>query len=231
MQLPDRRTMLLSTVVITVAALGVLGYSRFRTDDESSPVPTVPVANTQANIGCIDEAGTVAASLDEWYSNEADGSLVLTGEISSSIGLGAFSSAATKAVVANIGSFATSAVRDLAPTQTACVTMRYAGFELQDGTAVEVMAWRVVARASPMWVPNEAAFVPFDETTLASDGEHVKHALAMAPDGSTVLVSAFGAGARQLLAGSSEQAVGSPSVSVQQLAIISAQVLAEVIQR
>ncbi|HAN35205.1 MAG TPA: hypothetical protein DCQ52_07065 [Acidimicrobiaceae bacterium] len=59
----------------------------------------------------------------------------------------------------------------------------------------------------------------------------MKHALAVAPDGSTVLVSAFGAGARQLLAGSSEQAVGSPSVSVQQLAIISAQVLAEVIQR
>ena len=201
MRAPDRRTLLIGTLVLTLVAAGVMAYTRLRPGASEPPVPTVPVANTQTNIGCIDEAGTDTAGMGDWYTDDAGGALVLTGELSASLGLGGFSNAATKAVAGTIGAFVTSEVRDLAPTPTACVTMRYAGYELEGGAEIEVIAWRVVAATSPMWVPNEAAFVPVDGTTLVSAGEHLINTLTVAPDGTTVLVAAFGPGARELITG------------------------------
>ncbi|MGB8858499.1 MAG: hypothetical protein WCC60_04555 [Ilumatobacteraceae bacterium] len=202
LRLPERRTLATGALVIVAVVAGVLAVKHFRSNDtngESGSVPTVPITGTPTNIGCIDEAGSVTASMREWYSDDADGALVLSGEISSSLRLGDFSAAATDAVVAEIGRLATSAVRDLAPTLNECVTMRYAGFALEGGGEVEVMAWRIISATSPMWVPNEAAFTQFDETTLVSSGPHVVSTLSVGPDGTTVLASAFGTGAKQLL--------------------------------
>lgn len=245
MRAPDRRTLLIGTLAVTLVAAAVLAYTRLRPESAELPVPTVPVANTQTNIGCIDETGTDTAAIGDWYRDDAGGSLVLTGELTASLGLGAFSNAATKAVAAVIGTFTTSEVRDLAPTLTACVTMRYAGYELEGGAEIEVIAWRVVSATSPMWVPNEAAFVPLDDTTLVSEGEHLVNTLTVAPDGTTVLVAAFGPGARELLTGipgaavppgtgastTGTAAVGAAPATSAQLAEIGAAVLQQVLTR
>lgn len=239
MQLRRRRVLLVGTLAGALVAVGVVVFVGLRSDHEASPVPTVPVANTPTNIGCIDEAGTVSAPIDGWYSNDADGSLQLTGELTASAGLGAFSAAATKALVANVGRFTTSAVRDIAPTPTACVTLRYARFELDGGAQIEVMAWRVVSQTSPMWVPNEAAFVRFDDRTLVSRGNHIVSTLTVAPDGTTVLVSAFGSGARELLTRNDATATsatdapdpGPAPATAEQVAAIGQAVMEQVIQR
>jgi hypothetical protein len=219
----------------------VLTIKHFRSGDDggSASVPTVPVAGTATNIGCIDEPGTVTGSRADWYPDDAQGAISMAGEISASERLGNYSAAATDAVVANAGRLATSAVRDLAPTPTACVTIRYAGYALEDGSEVDVIAWRVISATSPDTITNEAAFTTLDDTTLVSMGPHLASALTVAPDGSTVLVSSYGVGARAIFGGTATVGTVPPDgtepglapLTAEQLAAIGQAVLQQVITR
>jgi hypothetical protein len=241
LRLPERRTIITGLLIVALVVGTVLTIKYFRSSDDggSSSVPTVPVAGTPTNIGCIDEAGTTTAPLDEWYPDDADGAVSMAGEISASLRLGDFSAAATDAVVANAGRLATSAVRDLSPTPTACVTIRYGGYALEDGSEVDVIAWRVISATSPNTVPNEAGFTEFDDTTLVSMGPHLASTLSVAPDGSTVLVSSYGVGARSIVGdtptvGTEPVAGTEPGLApltAEQLAAIGAAVLQQVVTR
>ncbi|MDO8364388.1 MAG: hypothetical protein Q7V88_15965 [Actinomycetota bacterium] len=219
---------------ILVVVAGVLAAVWFTGDDGSGtpPVPTVPVLNTPANIGCIDAAGTDTGTLTQWYGNDAKGSLQLAGEIVVSSRLGGYSATAVDAIVDTFGSFASSSSRDLAPTTSACSTLRFNSFTLADGSYLEVMAWRLVAAASPMWIPNEAAFVPTGDALLVSQGVHVVTALAVAPDGTTVMVAAYAPGAYDALHGIDGATPTTPvSVEAQQVSSIATTMLAFVVQR
>lgn len=240
-KLPDRRTVLTALAIIVLVVGAVLAVKHFRSSDDggSSPVPTVPVAGTPTNIGCIDEAGVDTGSLRDWYPDDADGAISMTAEISASIRLGNYSAAATDAVVANAGRLVTSAVRDLSPTPAACVTMRYAGYALEDGSEVDVIAWRVISATSADTITNEAAFTELDDTTLVSMGPHLASSLTVAPDGSSVLVSSYGVGARALIGGTAT--VGTPPpegtqpglapLTAAQLSAIGAAVMQQVVAR
>lgn len=91
-----------------------------------------------------------------------------------------------------------------------CATHRYVTFERGEDSLV-VSAWRVVAAADPSWIPNEAAFVAIDDNTLTSDGKHLDVALAVGSDGTTARITAYGSGARDLVAGWPTTIPASPS--------------------
>jgi len=160
-------------------------------------VPTVAVVNTPVDIGCIDEAGTVLGAARSWYSLDAGGALRLSGEIVASLRLGDFAATTFAAVVANIGPYATTAVRDVAPSRSFCATDRVAVITLHDGAEVVVTAWRSVAAASPQWIPSEVPFAQTDDSTFVSQGTHVVSVLKVARDGTSVAVTAYGRNARE----------------------------------
>jgi hypothetical protein len=81
-----------------------------------------------------------------------------------------------------------------------CVTHRYATFTSGEKRLV-VTAWRVNSAADPYWVPNERRFVRLDDSTLVSRGRHITVVLAVARDGTTARVTAYGAGAADMLSG------------------------------
>jgi hypothetical protein len=160
----------------------------------------VPVVNTPVDVVCLDDAGTITAAANEWYSYSADGALNLDGEISASLRLGDFAGTALDAIVANVGRYSTSAIRDVAPDPAFCPTDRFVGVTLADGSEIVVIAWRSAAAASPQWIPAEVEFTQVNDTTFVSEGAHVVSVLTVAPDGTSVLATAYGTNARKAFA-------------------------------
>jgi hypothetical protein len=158
-------------------------------------VETVPVEpELAADRGCLDEAGTLDASADGWYPRDGVGWLRLNGDHAASAALDAFEQEATQALAMVAPSFVLSDGFEYVEPQRRCVTHRNVWFAAGDDDIV-VSAWRVESAASPHWVPTEAPFESIDDSTLGSSGEHVSVVLAVAPDGTTARVAAYGAGA------------------------------------
>jgi hypothetical protein len=76
-----------------------------------------------------------------------------------------------------------------------------------------VSAWRLESAGDPFWVPNESGFVVLDRSTLVSGGAHIAVVLAVAADGTTVRVTAYGARATSMVAGWPTTTTSSPSVA------------------
>ena len=165
----------------------------------ASAVPTVPIALTPVDIECLDRPGTANAAIDEWYPADAAGAIALDAEITmSSVALSRLADLVLDAAAQQFGGYSTSAIRDLSPDPAYCTTHHYVEVRLDDGSELVVYAWRSAAAAAPRTLPNEAEFVVADGTnTMVSSGPHLVSVLAVAPDGTSVLVSAFGVGARQ----------------------------------
>lgn len=194
----NRRLVLGLTIAVAVAAVVVLVWGR---DDTSEPpVATVAVVNTAVDIGCLDEPGTEAAAAEHWYSYDAKGALNLDGEIVPSLRIADFAALAFDQIHQHVGSYATSAIRDVAPDPSFCPTDRFVGVEFDDGSELTLLAWRSVAAASPQWVPSEVPFVQVDDTTFVSAGTHLVAVLKVAPDGTTVAAIAYGHNARTAFA-------------------------------
>lgn len=194
-----RRIVSAAMFVVVLGAAGVLWWQRDETPAQP-PVPTVAVVNTAVDIGCVDEAGAETAAAKYWYSYKAAGGLNLDGEITASLRLGDFAAITFDAVVAQFGSYRTTAIRDVAPDPAFCPTDRVAEVTLLDDTEIVVIAWRSVAAASPQWIPSETPFVAVDDTTFVSEGDHVVAVLKVAPDGTSVVVTAYGTNARKAFA-------------------------------
>lgn len=169
-------------------------------DGASSASDSVPMIDTASDTGCLDQPGSLSADAEVWYPTVSSGWLHLAGEHSVGPELGEFE-VASAALVGRIapGFVATDRIEFRAQANS-CATHRYLTFERGQDSLV-VSAWRVVAAADPFWVPNETPFDAIDEGTLVSDGEHLDVVLAVAPDGTTARVTAYGSGARALVAG------------------------------
>lgn len=225
------RKVRIGTAVVLVLGLAAGGYLYLRDDGPSAPpVPTFAGPGT-ANAACLDTAATDTGTAAQWYATDAVGTLTITGDIVASSELGSFTKVATDAFVATFGSFASSAVREMAPSTTSCGTLRLTAFTLDDGSEVHVMQWRLVAAAATTGLPQEAPFTSVDDRTLVSTGEHAVTVLSVAPDGTTVMVAAYGAGARVALTSDDPPAdvvLGAAPATAEQLRSIAETVLASV---
>jgi hypothetical protein len=161
---------------------------------------SIPTVNESPDRGCLDEAGTLRARVSDWYPDAAGSPLELNGERAKSTALDAFGTAASDAVTAVAPEFALDDQSEYRRTQEGCATHRYAVF-VNGEDKVVVSAWRVESAAASWWVPNEAEFEALDNETLVSRGEHIEVVLAVAADGTTSRVSAYGARAAELVAG------------------------------
>lgn len=233
-KLPSRRTVLviLGMAVLSAAIIGGAVY--LRNDDSSAPT-TSEVAGP-ANIGCVDEAGIETRPVTEWYSTKSANTLTLHGELVSSLELSLYNGAATKAVSESIGHFASSAVRDNAVSPSACVSLRYAGYDLDDGGLLQVIAWRLDRPANPSSLPNEGDFKVVGDDALVSAGPHAITALLVAPDGTSVMVAAYGKNGLAALTNDGvtntiPTDVGAVSLTADQLVAIGRQVLPHVMAR
>ncbi|MEQ1702809.1 MAG: hypothetical protein ABMA25_22090 [Ilumatobacteraceae bacterium] len=221
----------IGAALVVVLGLAAGGYLYLRDDGAAQPpVPTF-VGPAAANAACLDTTTDDTGTADEWYPADAVGTLTITGDIVASAELGSFTKVATDAFVAEFGSFASSAVREMAPSTTSCGTLRLTAFTLADGSEVHVMMWRLVAAATPAGLPQEAPFTTVDDRTLVSSGEHVVTVLSIAPDGTTVMVAGYGAGARVALTSDDPPAdavLGAAPATVDQLRALAETVMAAV---
>ncbi len=171
---------------------------------------SIPIASVAADDGCLDEPGTLHASASSWYPASSGGALTLNGDRSASSALGGFRAAASIALQAVAPAFVASDALEYQRAGGGCTTHRYAFFANDDAEIV-VSAWRVESAANPFWVPNEAEFVAVNDSTLVSRGSHIAVVLAVAPDGTTARVTAYGARAAALVAGWPSTTTSSPT--------------------
>lgn len=165
------------------------------TVDELADV--VADADSAADTGCVDEAGELAATAAAWYPEAAQGILQQGGDdvqAPSAEHGAAFAELADAAVSSTLPDAVAGDLSELDASGTGCTTHRRVIFEV--GRAqVAVVEFRSVHAASPRWIANETGFEATDDGTMVSAGTSLRVALAVAPDGTTVRVTAFGPGA------------------------------------
>jgi hypothetical protein len=161
----------------------------------------VPDAPTAADTGCVDTDGTLHATAGAWYPNDAQGTLVLGGDPLSTAEGDDFVGTAQQAVNEELDGFTLHDSSEAAAAGQACATHRFVVMERADGSDVAVSVWRAEHAAAPSWVANENGFAVKDASTLVADGESIRVALAVAPDGTTVRVTAYGPNARSQVSG------------------------------
>jgi hypothetical protein len=155
-------------------------------------VDSIPTSDHSADSGCLDTAGTLHAHAIDWYPTSGGTALGLSGTDTTSSRLTRFAAAATKAVRAVAPAFTVTSTRELSAGPTGCVTHRYAMFG--HGTVqITVSSWRVVAKSDATGMANDAPFKATNDSTVESPGHTISVVLAVAPDGTTSRVSAYGA--------------------------------------
>ena len=176
---------------------------------EPTSTDAVPLSSRTPDRGCLDDPGTLRADATSWYPGSSGSPLSFDGESEESRALDGFRTAVAAAVRdAAPGFIADDGFELRAPS--GCVTHRYASFASGE-SSITVSAWRVESAADPYWIPNEGPFVALDDSTLVSSGDHIVVALAVAPDGTTARVTAYGARAAAMVAGWPTTTAPSPS--------------------
>lgn len=193
----QQRMLLIATVVAAVTAVAILVLRDDNSGNGSAAgVPTVPVADTPVDIDCVDTPGTVTAAAADWYREDAAGAVAFQSEITSSTPqLSVLADEVLGAAADIFGSYETSRIRDMSPDMEYCVTLHYVQVTLKDGSDLVARVWRSVAAAAPRSLPNEGEFVAHGDHLFVSSGPHLVSVLAVAPDGTSVLISAYGKGA------------------------------------
>jgi len=208
---------LAATVIIGALALGC-SASTDRSSSGSSTVAaadSVPDQQSAADTGCVDEAGSLHATAGAWYPKSARGVLTLTGQDVTSPSAGdtdAFRNLAEQAVISRVAGATIGDERQLDASGTGCTTHRWVDFDVGDAQVV-VSEWRVVHAAEAYWVANDTGFSAIDDSTLVSGGDSVRVALVVAPDGTTIRVSAYGARAKDRFSGWPTTTAPSPGAS------------------
>lgn len=192
-------------VVLLVALLGAAcvgddeGSAPSKTHSTTAP-SQIPDEETAADVGCLDEPGTLEGDAIDWYPDDAQGRLSLSGEPADSGDLDAFVTSASAAIAATLGPMQVTHIAQQSATD-ACPTHRFAVFGGEEEPQLVVAAWRVESAAAPWWVASQGDFVAYDDHAVVSDGESIRVALVVAPDGTTARVTAYGVGARASVAG------------------------------
>jgi len=176
------------------------------TDPAESSTPIladdVPIVNGPVDTGCVDEVGVLSATTAAWYPDGSVGALALSGEpVESDTGRAFVGSVRSAMLSLGDRGAVVGAGRDLAAVPGGCPTHHEVSMALGDGQVV-VTAWRLMGAAGLFsWLPSEGAFALDGPSTLLSTGPHVTVVLEVAPDGTTVRVSAYGAHSRDAMAG------------------------------
>ncbi len=194
----QQQLLLGATMLAAVVAVTILVWPNDDDGDNgaTSAVPTVPVADTPVDIECVDAPGTITATAAEWYPDDASGSVAFQSEISSSTPqLSILAENVLDGAAEIFGGYATSRIRDMSPDMDYCVTLHYVQVTLDDGSDLVARVWRSVAAAAPRSLPNEGEFVAQGDHLFVSSGPHLVSVLAVAPDGTSVLISLYGNGA------------------------------------
>ncbi len=243
-----RRTTLLAATTAVAVAAAVLLVKPWQTawwplgDDEVvSPVPTVPTAGTAVDIGCVDEAGEITATAEEWYPADAAGAVTFEVQIAmSSLQLSRLAEVVFDHVADEFGGYATTAIRDMVPTPGFCTTHHFVEAQLNDDAGeIVALAWRSVAGAPTRTLPNEGEFTALDDSTFVSVGPHLVSVLKVGPDGTSVLISAYGVDAYGLFNNRSElvpvtatdEDLGAAPATVEQLRPLADAALAAMLAR
>ncbi|HEY7628854.1 MAG TPA: hypothetical protein VH761_17420, partial [Ilumatobacteraceae bacterium] len=149
-----------------------------------------------------------------------------------------FTNAIDDAVSGQLQAFTAEGATELAADASACVTYRSVQFQGDDEATLIVAVWRVEGATDPYWVPNERDFALLDDATLVSDGEHIRVALVVAADGTTVRVSSYGVHAIDSVAGwpstvtvATDRQPGQAPGTAQQLIAIGREVLSYALAR
>jgi hypothetical protein len=197
--------------LVATAIIGALAVGCSASTDQSSSgsstvaaTDSVPDQQSAADTGCVDEAGSLHATAGAWYPKSARGVLTLTGQDVTSPSAGdtkAFRDLAEHAVTSRVAGATLGDQLQLDASGTGCTTHRWVDFDVDDAQVV-VTEWRVVHVADASYgVANETGFSAIDDTTLVAAGDSVRVALVVAPDGTTVRVSAYGARAKDRYSG------------------------------
>lgn len=173
--------------------------------ESSAPVlaDDIPIVNGPVDTGCVDEAGVLSATTAAWYPDGSVGALALSGEPVESDTGRAFVESVRSAMLSlgDRGASIVGAGRDLAAVPGGCTTHHEVEMAFGDGEIV-VTAWRLMGAAGLFsWLPSEGSFALDGPSTLLSTGPHVTVVLEVAPDGTTVRVSAYGSHSRDAMAG------------------------------
>jgi hypothetical protein len=183
----------------TSTSPGSIDGSVTRMSDADDTVPTD--RRFVADSGCLDKPGRLRAKLNSWYPRHSHGTLGHGGpRRRPGPRLDAFQHAAAQAVARAAPRFKAATEFQTGYPRRRCVTHRDAWFSF-GGDDLQVAAWRMRSAASPSWLPSEARFVSIDDSTLVSRGDHIVVAVAVAPDGTTVAVTAYGRRAAARAAG------------------------------
>ncbi len=173
--------------------------SAARMSDTDGTVPTD--RRFVADRGCLDKPGRLRATVNSWYPRRSRGTLGHGGSRRRpGPRLDAFQRVAAQAVTRAAPRFKAATELQTGYPRPRCVTHRDAWFR-SGGDDLQVAAWRMRSAASPFWLPNEALFESIDDSTLESQGDHIVVVVAVAPDGTTVAVTAYGRRAAERAAG------------------------------
>ena len=168
---------------------------------ETSVADSIPTVNAAADQGCVDEAGTLHADAAAWYPGDSGSPPGLGGsETTTSADLVDFTATATAALTPVAPGFVLENQFEYHARVSNCVSHRYAVYSMGEERIV-VSAWRLTSAADPFWIPNDAEFTVVDGSTLVSRGEHIAIALAVAPDGTTARITAYGSRASEMVSG------------------------------
>jgi hypothetical protein len=163
-------------------------------------IDSIPTSDRSADDGCLDTAGALHARAIDWYPTSGGAPLGTRGADTTSSRLTRFVAAATAAVRAVAPTFTLTSKTEFSAGPKGCVTHLYAVFG--HGTQlITVSSWRVEAKSDPIGIPNDAPFEPTNDSTLESSGHTISVVLLVAPDGTTISVSAYGAGAADRASG------------------------------
>jgi hypothetical protein len=176
-------------------------------------VDSIPTRDRGADDGCLDTAGALHARAIDWYPTSGGAPLGTRGIETTSSRLTRFVAAATAAVRVVAPTFTLTSKTEFSAGPKGCVTHLYALFG--HGTQqITVFSWRVEAKSDPIWIQNDAPFMPTNDSTLESPGDTISVVLVVAPDGTTIGASAYGAGAADRAAGWPTTAAPLPNTPV-----------------
>jgi hypothetical protein len=162
---------------------------------------SIPTVNAAADGGCLEEAGTLRARADEWYPGRTGSPAGGRGGVlTTSAEMDEFVSKAIGVIGEAAPGFTPTSEAEYRASLDGCAVARHV-FLAEGDEQIIVSIWRLQSAADPFWIANEAPFTTFDDHTLASDGGHLSVVLAVAPDGTTCRLSAYGTGAADRVAG------------------------------
>lgn len=190
--MPARRTARCAAV-LTVVLVVLAGCSSSESSTPTGPIVSGTLAGPDNN--CLDDPGTVSGTLREWYSDIYNGMLSFDAPWQQTVSDrgDAIEQVIDQAVIDLLPGFEAIGIGERIDTDGTCVTVRGITYDRADGARVVVTIWRPGRLGERLGVPMVAPPTDVDDSSLAVESAHFTTALAVADDGTSVLLIAYGA--------------------------------------